>query len=241
MLGRERLIAAVRGEPTDRVPVAQQNFPFAIHHTGLTMRQYRDNPDKAAQALADTAYDFGYDCAIIDFDDCTIAEAMGAGIDQIGEEVARVSRPAVASLREVPGLPLPDPRRDGRLPLWIETTRLLRQKVGDEIAIMGRADQGPFGVAFLLEDTQQFLMDVLLEDEEVVHAAIEHCMHAGVAFARAQLEAGADLTAIGDSHTHNLYERPPAARTVSSRGVVIASALSEGPFYCWDPRLKGIV
>ena len=63
---------------------------------------------------------------------------------------ARAAQPAVASLRDVPGLPLPDPQHTARLPLWLETTRRVRDQVGDELAIMGRADQGPFGLLFLL-------------------------------------------------------------------------------------------
>ena len=37
------------------------------------------------------------------------------------------------------------------MPLWLETTRILRRMVGDELAIMGRADQGPFGLLALLK------------------------------------------------------------------------------------------
>ena len=199
MNGRQRTLAAIRGEPHDRVPVAQHNFPFAARHVGLTQRQYRSDPEHAAQALADTAYDFGYDCIIIDFDTCSLAEALGTGCELPEDEPARAVRPAVQSLRDVPDLPLPDPQRTGRLPMWLETTRRLRAKVGDELAIMGRADQGPFGLLFLLRDSQEFLMDLLEVDPAVIDAALEHCTRAGVAFAQAQLAAGADLTSIGDS------------------------------------------
>jgi uroporphyrinogen decarboxylase len=99
----------------------------------------------------------------------------------------------------VPGLPLPNPHSAGRLPLWLETTRCLRQLVGDELAVMGRADQGPFGLLFLLRNSQQFLMDLMEVEDEVIRAALEHCARAGAAFARAQMEAGADITSIGDS------------------------------------------
>jgi uroporphyrinogen-III decarboxylase len=105
----------------------------------------------------------------------------------------------VKAIQDVPGLPLPDPYTSGRLPLWLETTRCLRRLVGDELAIMGRADQGPFGLLFLLRDSQEFLMDLMEVEEGVILAALAHCAHAGASFARAQLEAGADITSIGDS------------------------------------------
>ena len=213
MSGRARVLAAIRGEPVDRIPVAQHNYAFAAHYVGLTLREFSNSPEKAAQALADTAYDFGYDCIIAVLEEGPLAEAMGAGIESVDDQPGRVARPAVRSLHDVPGLPLPDPMTDGRLPQWLETTRLLRSKVGDDLAIMARADQGPFGLAFLLEDSEDFLMDLLTEEEPVIRAAIEHCAKAGLPFARAQLASGADLTSIGDSIFSNSSSMIALARS----------------------------
>jgi MtaA/CmuA family methyltransferase len=198
MNARSRTLAAIKGLPHDRIPVAQHNFAFAARHAGLSMKEFAYHPDKAAQALADAAHDFGYDCIIIDFDTCTLAEAMGAAITFPGDEPARVVGAPLKTMRDAAYLSVPDPQRDGRLPLWLETTRLLRQMVGDEFAIMGRADQGPYGLLGLLRDPQLLMMDLIEGEEEEIFAGLEVCMHAGVAFAKAQLAAGADLTSIGD-------------------------------------------
>lgn len=163
------------------------------------MAEFRDHPKHAAQALADAAYRFDYDCIIIDFDTCTLAEAMGATLVFPEDEPARVEKPAVTCLANACHLRLPDPQRDGRLPLWLETTRELRRIVGDEKAIMGRADQGPFGLLFALRGHEELMMDVLEAPEELLRQSLAVCMQAGVAFAKAQLAAGADLTSIGDS------------------------------------------
>lgn len=198
MNGRERTLAAIRGLPHDRVPVAQHNFAFAARHVGLKIKDYAYQPEKAAQALADTAYDFGYDCIIIDFDTCVLAEAMGATIMFEGDEPASISHAPLQTIQDGRHLKVPDPSKDGRLPLWLETTRLLRSKVGNELAIMGRADQGPFGLLGVLRDPQLFMLDLMDEPAADVFAALEVCVKAGVAFAKAQLAAGADLTSIGD-------------------------------------------
>src|SRR5450759_4622420 len=117
MSGRERVLAAIRGDPVDRVPLAQDNAPFAARYTGLTMREFSVNPEKAAQAFVDTAYDFKHDCIIVGFDTAALAEAMGAEVESPEDEPMRVSGPAVKSLRDVPSLPVPNPLTDGRLPL----------------------------------------------------------------------------------------------------------------------------
>ena len=199
MNSRQLTLAAVKGEPHPRVPVAQHNFPFCVKHCGVTMEQFRRDPRLAARVLADTAYDFGYDCIIIDFDTCTLAEAMGFTVVFPEHEPARVGRFALGELEDGRGLKVSDPQRDGRLPLWLETTRELRRLVGDEKAIMARADQGPFGLLFQLRESQALMMDLVEADEQLLFDCLEICRQAGVGFAQAQLEAGADFTSIGDS------------------------------------------
>lgn len=199
MNSRELILKAITGEPHDRVPVAQHNFTFCIKHCGITMKQFRENPTIAARVLADTCYDFGYDCIIIDFDTCTLAEAMGSKLEFPVHEPARVKKYFLQSLEDVKQLRIPDPEKDGRLPLWLETTRELRRLVGNEKAIMGRADQGPFGLLFQLRHSEELMMDLLTADIIQIFGALNICMQAGVTFAKAQIEAGADLTSIGDS------------------------------------------
>lgn len=198
MNSRERTLAAIHGLPHDRVPVAQHNFAFAARHVGMSMKEFAYHPERAAQALADTAHDFGYDCIIIDFDTCVLAEAMGATITFPGDEPARVAKSPLQTIQEAIHLKISDPQRDGRLPLWLETTRILRRLVGEDLAIMGRADQGPFGLLGLLRDPQILMMDLIEQPAEDIFAGLEICVTAGVAFAKAQLAAGADLTSIGD-------------------------------------------
>ena len=199
MNGRQRTLAAIRGEPHDRIPVAQHNFTFCARQAGLRMAEFRASPKRAAQALADAARRFDYDCIIIDFDTCTLAEAMGATLVFPEDEPARVEKPALKSLADAGHLRVPDPHRDGRLPLWLETTRELRRIVGDAKAIMGRADQGPFGLLFALRGHEDLMLDVLEAPAPWWLQALVICTEAGVAFAKAQLAAGADLTSIGDS------------------------------------------
>lgn len=199
MTGRELTLAAIAGTPHPRIPVAQHNFPFCVRHAGISMDTFRDDPQAAAEALAKTAHDFDYDCIIIDFDTCTLAEAMGSELVFPKDEPARVARFALDRLDDVERLRIPDPQSDGRLPRWLETTRILRRIVGNERAIMGRADQGPFGLLFQLRESESLLRDLIKADPALIDRGLEICTEAGVRFARAQIEAGADLTSIGDS------------------------------------------
>ena len=199
MTSRELILAAIQGKPHPRVPVAQHNFAFCVRHAAITMEAYRRDPELAARVLVGAADEFGYDCIIIDFDTASLAEAMGARLDFPENDMARVAQPALDSIADIRKLPMPDPHKDGRLPLWLETTRAVRRMVGNRLAVMARADQGPFGLLFQLRGHESLMMDLLDEDEAVILDALDFCAEAGARFARAQMDAGADLTSIGDS------------------------------------------
>jgi MtaA/CmuA family methyltransferase len=175
----------------------------------------RTDPRLAAKVLADCARAFGYDCIIIDFDTCVLAEAMGAELVLPDDAPARVAAPAIRSLVEVRDLRIPDPDRDGRLPIWLETTREVRRLVGDDLAIMGRADQGPFSLLFAVRGHEALMIDVATADPDELHAALRVCMEAGVQFARAQIAAGADMTSIGDSAAGQSLISPEHYRTLA--------------------------
>ena len=124
---------------------------------------------------------YGYDGIVIDFDDATIAEACGASVIFREDEPAIVNEkaPLLKSLRDVENLSLPDPGKSGRLPVWLEATRKLVDLVGEEVFIMGRADQGPFTMATLLRGAQQFMEDLVLEDNVLIKKVIDYCRLAG--------------------------------------------------------------
>ena len=199
MNSRELILAAVAGHPHPRVPVAQHNFAFCVRHAGITMAEYRNDPKLAARVLVDAADEFGYDCIIIDFDTSSLAEAMGAELEFPEDDMASIAHPRLERLSDIRKLPLPDPYRDARLPLWLEATREVRRLVGDRTAVMGRADQGPFTLLFQLRGHENFMIDILDAEESELLDALDYCAEAGARFARAQMDAGADLTSIGDS------------------------------------------
>jgi MtaA/CmuA family methyltransferase len=186
----------------DRVPVVPQTFMFAAETAGIKVGEFAHSAAKMVEAQLVSQAKYGYDGCVIDFDDATLAEACGAKVIFREDEPAIVDEAelVVKDLRDVERLRLPDPWKDGRLPIWLEATRLLKDRIGDHVFIMGRADQGPFSLACLLRGPQQFMMDLLDEEsEQGVHALIDYCRRACAVFALAQKEAGAHATSIGDA------------------------------------------
>lgn len=74
---------------------------------------------------------------MIDFDDASIAEAIGAKVIFREDEPATVDeeQPVLKDLRDIYELPLPDPQKSGRLCEWLEATRTLVDAIGDHVLL----------------------------------------------------------------------------------------------------------
>jgi MtaA/CmuA family methyltransferase len=197
----ERCLAVLNGEEFDTLPVVPQCFMYAIETAGLRIGDINRNGKRMAQAHILSQEKYEYDGCVIDFDDASIAEAVGAKVIFRDDEPAVVNEdePVLKDLRDVYDLEVPDPLNAGRLGEWLEATRTLVEAIGDHVFVMGRADQGPFSIACLLRGTQQFMMDLLTEDKKVIADVIDYCRRVSLAFARAQKDAGAHATSIGDA------------------------------------------
>lgn len=197
----ERCMAVLNGETPDRLPIIPQCFMLAVETAGLKISDVNRNGRKMAQAHIISQEKYGYDGCVIDFDDATIAEAVGAKVIYREDEPAIVDeeQPVLKDLRDVYDMPIPDPVSSGRLNEWLEATRTLSEAIGDHVFIMGRADQGPFSIACLLRGTTQFMMDLLTEDKQLIDDVLEYCRKISAVFAKAQKDAGAHVTSIGDA------------------------------------------
>ena len=200
MNSKERCLAVLKGQKPDIIPVVPQGFLFAIEQAGYKMKDVVFNGRKMADAQCKSWQKFGYDGCVIDFDDATIAEACGAKAIFREEEptIVNEENPVLKRLEDIEDLELPTPE-SGRLPVWLEATSELVRMTENQVMVMGRADQGSFALACLLRGTQQFMMDVMTEPPEKIHKVLEYCTKASVMFAKAQKDAGARITSIGDA------------------------------------------
>ena len=201
MTSLERVQAVLNGRVPDRVPVIPQSFLFSARTNGYDIGQINRNPRLMAESHRVCQEKYGYDGCVIDVDDATLAEACGAKVIFRPDAVAVVDErhPAVEDLRDVPGLRLPDPEKDGRLCEWMETAQRLMEMIGDHVFIMGRADQGPFDLLALLRGPQDFMCDLLTEDEDVILDALEWATQAHIIFAKAMRDIS-HCTSMGDSY-----------------------------------------
>jgi MtaA/CmuA family methyltransferase len=193
----------LEGGLADFVPVVPQTFMFAAQTAGFRIGDIARDGRKMAESHRISLDKYGYDGCVIDIDDASLAEACGAKVlwDNPDEPaIVDEHNPAVTDLRQFEDMEIPDPLKAARLPVWLEATAALVEMVGEHTFVMGRADQGPFDLLCLLRGTQNFMMELVTEPPEVIWKALDWCREANLAFAKAQKDAGAHATSIGDAY-----------------------------------------
>ncbi|MCC6167266.1 MAG: uroporphyrinogen decarboxylase family protein [Caldilineaceae bacterium] len=207
LTSRDRVLAAIRRQPTDCVVAMPYMYDIAPINTGVALRDYYTNP--AALAHAQVAFQAmaGQDVIAIGADNFYIAEGFGCKTTRSEDEVPSLVEPPCSDLMQVYDLAVPDPHTDGRMPVMLEALRLARQAVGDAVALRSPGT-GPFALASYFIGSQEWLMEVGMveggldeggEKEAALHHALGLASDALIAFGKACWDAGADILHCGDS------------------------------------------
>ncbi|MDR1304635.1 MAG: uroporphyrinogen decarboxylase family protein [Verrucomicrobiales bacterium] len=200
LTGRERILQTLRGEPADRVPVMLHCFMAAAREYGITMREYRESPEKMAGALSAFAQKYGLDGVMTDMDTALEAHALGATLAFPEDEPARVVDSEPQPLNRL--IDSVDPQklyRDPRIHNYLEGLRLFK-RANPDLCLRGNADQAPFSIAMLLYGMQRFMEDLLDEDlAPDLLKLIDRCYDVHLEFHKMSLAVGSDLTSFGDS------------------------------------------
>ena len=206
MTSLERVQKACRHEITDRVPVGPFAGFYAARLTGVSLRQYVTDGEAIAKAQLALQRATGQDIVVTAADTYYLAEGFGLEVELPENALPVAKGPLFGELSEVDRLRVPDPRRDGRMPIYLKAVEVLSREAGERLAIRGTGT-GPLSLAAYLFGMQRLLLTLALietgeasaEDERQVQRLIGIAAEAGAAFLKAQLEAGAHLIYLGDS------------------------------------------
>jgi MtaA/CmuA family methyltransferase len=200
MTGRQRIECALKGEWPDRTPVMLHNFMMAARETGITMRQFRENPVLMARCFGEACERYHLDGIMVDVDTVTLAGAVGVPIDLPDDAPARAHGSFLPTLDAVRDLQPVDLSHCDRVQVWSEAVAILVRDYGDEIFIRGNCDQCPFSLAGLMRGLELWLMDVASgEQVELVHALLQYCTGVTCQFLKLMAKTGAHMLSNGDS------------------------------------------
>ncbi len=200
MTGRERILAALRGDPPGRVPVMLHNFLPAAREAGIPMGRFRRDGRAIAEAFRRAVETYGYDGVLVDVDTVMLAGAVGVPVDAPDDAPARPRGPLLRSLDEIDRLP-----RDVRIEAHpsiaaaCEAVSRLREAFGGEVAVRGNCDQAPFSLAALIRGLDGWMTDLAEGDEPAITRLLAYAAGVTSRFLRLMADAGADVLSNGDS------------------------------------------
>ncbi|WP_131112121.1 uroporphyrinogen decarboxylase family protein [Sulfuricystis thermophila] len=192
----ERILAAVRFRPTDRVPLVPQLFGYAASAAGVRLGDYLRDGRLLAECQLRLRESFGCD-AVFAFTDFSIeAEALGARLKYYDAQYPDIVIPALAPEEEAARLVPPEPTSAGRLPEVLRAIGLQRKALGDSACVMG-ALTGPMTLATQLYGTETALF-LAADHPARFSSALDLALATALSFGTAQLAAGADAIVIFD-------------------------------------------
>jgi uroporphyrinogen decarboxylase len=199
------VLATLERRPVDRVPAGPMMADLGATPIGASVREYATDPDVMARGQLALHEALGQDIIFLSCDNYYLAEGFGCVAELPEDETPHLLKPAVESLDRVYELEVPDPLTDGRMPVFLEATRLVRKAVGDEVAIR-TTGTGPLSLASYFIGTQEFLVEIGLakaglpgSNADAIHHALGLAADALIAFGKASVDAGSDLLHCGDS------------------------------------------
>jgi len=199
MTGRERVLALINGQAVDHLPVMPITMQFACDLIGAQYRQYETDYRILAEGQARVAEQFGFDYVNTMSDPGREAADCGAVLEYfenspaalVEGEALLTDKTALARLRS------PDPAGGGRMTNGLKAVELLRQRVGSDKLVEGWIE-GPMAEAADLRGINTVMLD-FFDDPQFVRDLFEFVIEMELRFARAQIQAGADLIGIGDA------------------------------------------
>jgi MtaA/CmuA family methyltransferase len=198
MKSRDLVLAALRGEPTDRLPVisACQHATYEqMERLGVSWPEAHSDGRMMAALAAGGYSELGLDAVRVPFSQTNEAEVLGAVL----KPASRTILPSVDlhpyQLGEQPLLPA-DFLERGNLPAIIQAVRILKETIGDQVLIIGGI-VGPFSIATNLVGAPPFLKTCFRKREAAL-PYLEVGEQAGTILARALAAAGADAIVVED-------------------------------------------
>ncbi|MCF6333493.1 MAG: hypothetical protein L3J11_09445, partial [Draconibacterium sp.] len=199
MKGLELIKKAFALEKVERIPWV----PFVGVHggflTGVDAETYLKSSKEVVKGVSKAIEEYNPDGVPVVFDLQIEAEILGCELQWAPHNPPAVVTHPLANGTKLSDLKLPT-INDGRIPVAIEATKVLREKHPD-IALYGLIT-GPFTLALHLMGTDIFMK--LFEAPDEVHEVMEFCTKVSKKMSEYLMDAGCDIIAVVDPMTSQI-------------------------------------
>jgi MtaA/CmuA family methyltransferase len=202
----QRFEAALRLEAKDRVPAACPLQTGTIALMEASNAYWPDahlDPEKMAR-LALAAYEFaGIESVRVPFHNDYESEAMGCILGGWSSESQPLKLEyAVKTVEDIDGLCVPDPLKDGKMPVVLRAVDILSEKVGNELPVIA-AISAPFEMAVRIRGMTDTMRDVMLRPE-TLGKMLRVATETAIEYGKALIDSGASTVALIDGSASSL-------------------------------------
>lgn len=199
MNGRERIFAMLEGRPVDQLPLMPITMMFAGDHAGVKYGDYATDYRQLAKAQVATARDYHFDYVSAISDPAREAADCGADIRFFDDQPPAVDEgnARLDDKHVLDSLEIPDPQTAPRMLDRVRGVALLKEIVAGDKLVEGWIE-GPCAEAADLRGINTLMLD-FYDDPAFVRRLFDFVLEMGLRFAKAQLDAGAELIGLGDA------------------------------------------
>ena len=199
MNGRERILAHLAGQPVDSLPLMPITMMFAADQIGAKYRDYATDHRVLVEAQLHTAAKFDFDFVSVISDPAREVADLGGRVEYFENQPPAIdeTQARLADKAELVGLKVPDPASGGRMTDRVQGVALFKERNRGERLIEGWVE-GPCAEAADLRGINTLMTD-FFDDPQFVTDLFAFTNEMELRFARAQIEAGADLIGVGDA------------------------------------------
>jgi len=198
MNGRERLLALLEVRAADCLPQMPITMMFSADQLGVKYGKYAQDYRLLVEGQILVAEKFDFDYVSCISDPAREAADCGANVRYFDDQPPAIDETdaLLTDKKALSGLRVPDPLA-GRMLDRVRAVELMHQRVGTDKLIEGWVE-GPCAEAADLRGINTLMID-FLDDPAFVTDLFEFTLEMGIQFAKAQVEAGADLIGVGDA------------------------------------------
>ena len=193
----QRMKKRLNKEPVDRPPNFNIFMTFAAHYINQPLSKYYLDYRVLVDANMAMVENFNMDIVQAISDPFREAFDFGAKIEFTEDDLPVNKEILLDEPNKLKSLQKPNPATGKRMSDRLNAVRLMREKVGDEIPVMGWVE-GALAEAGALRGITNVLMD-MYERPLWLKELLEIITEVEIEFARAQVDAGAHIIGLGDA------------------------------------------
>ena len=187
---------AMAMEEVEHVPAIPTVSAWVARFSGIPLKTLIYDAQAMVKAQIDAQKAIGHDALFAYIDPLYIPEAFGCSIGFLSSGAADAVPLDLKTEADINGLPTPDVRRDGRLPLMVSVAEHLVKSPSREVPVLSLVE-GPFTNCARMLGTEK-MMRAVMKNKAFVERLLEKVGILLAQFGRALEEAGIDGLIIAD-------------------------------------------